>query len=51
MPLARMCSSEWHSPAASIWMSTSFAFGGSSSSSVISQGVPALRSTAARVFM
>jgi hypothetical protein len=38
-------------PAASIWISTSFALGGSSSSSVISHGVPALRRTAALVFM
>jgi len=51
MPRERMCSSEWHKPAASIWIRTSFALGGSSSSSVISHGVPALRSTAALVFM
>src|SRR5215471_10569009 len=46
-----MCSSEWHSPAASYRMSTSPAFGSSRSSSVSSHGSPPLRSTAARVFI
>ena len=32
------CSSEWHSPAATYWIRTSPAFGGSSSSSMISKG-------------
>src|SRR5581483_11558513 len=51
VPVARMCSSEWHRPAASIRTRTSPALGSSRSSSVISHGVPPLRSTAARVFI
>src|SRR6266568_3744639 len=51
VPVARMCSSEWHRPAASYLMRTSPASGSSRSSSVISQGSPPLRSTAARVFI
>src|SRR6266508_6866965 len=48
---ARMCSSEWHSPAAISRTRTSPAFGGSRSTSVSSHLSPGLRSTAARVFI
>ena len=46
-----MWSSEWHSPAAWNLILISLAFGSSSSSSVISQGWPGARQTAARVVM
>jgi hypothetical protein len=46
-----MWSSEWHKPAAKNLILTSFAFGSSSSSSVISHGWPGTRQTAARVVM
>src|SRR3954468_16526241 len=46
-----MWSSEWHSPAAMNLMRTSFGWGSSSSSSVISHGLPGSRQTAARVVM
>src|SRR5215471_4555224 len=44
-------SSEWHRPAAKNLILISFAFGSSSSSSVISHGWPGARQTAARVVM
>src|SRR3954451_5747468 len=46
-----MWSSEWHSPAAMNLMRTSLSRGSSSSSSVISHGLPGSRQTAARVVM
>src|SRR3954468_1564188 len=46
-----MWSSEWHSPAAMNLMRTSLGCGSSSSSSVISHGLPGSRQTAARVVM
>src|SRR3954452_2504013 len=46
-----MWSSEWHSPAAMNLMRTSLGRGSSSSSSVISHGLPGSRQTAARVVM
>ena len=46
-----MWSSEWHRPDAKNLILTSFAFGSSSSSSVISHGWPGTRQTAARVVM
>src|SRR3954451_10731443 len=46
-----MWSSEWHSPAAMNLIRTSLSRGSSSSSSVISHGLPGSRQTAARVVM
>ncbi len=46
-----MWSSEWHSPAAMNLTRTSLAFGSSSSTSVISHGVPGSYRMAARVVM
>src|SRR3954451_24279295 len=46
-----MWSSEWHSPAAMNLMRTSLGRGSSTSSSVISHGLPGSRQTAARVVM
>src|ERR1700754_775202 len=45
-----MCSSEWHSPAATQRIKTSLGLGSSSSSSVTSQSVPVPRNIAALVF-
>src|ERR1700733_2617525 len=50
-PQRRMCSSEWHRPDVLWGIRTSYSLGGSRSSSVISQSVPGLCSTAARVVM
>src|SRR3954470_20525753 len=46
-----MWSSEWHSPAAMNLIRTSLSRGSSSSSSVISHGLPGSRQTGARVVM
>src|SRR5215471_15949083 len=51
MSPVRMCSSEWHRPAATNRMRTSFSWGGSRSSSTTSQSVCGARRIAALVFM